>query len=88
MRNLVAVFLMIFASGCATSGDVPVTIAPVLPDIPPELAKECPDPGVDEDSFVALAENRVYAACSRRKHRDAVLFYRNSRKQLTGPVKR
>ena len=74
---------LLFVSGCATSGS-PVAIAPDLPDIPARLESECPDPGVAEEAVTAVAENRVYAACNKRKHRDMKSFYRGVRAKLAG----
>ena len=75
-------------SGCATSGS-PVAIAPDLPDIPPALQAECVDPGVASiatvgDAVTVIGENRVYAACNKRKHRDMKEFYRGVQRRYGG----
>lgn len=59
---------------------------PDLPAAPSALETECPDPGVAANAIVAVAENRTYAACNKRKHRDFSAFYRNVRKRFGGDV--
>ena len=77
---LLVTSLALLLTGCATSGS-PVAVAPVLPDVPVPLATECGDPGVGEVADVAgavreIGNQRLYAACSKRKHRDIKTFYR------------
>lgn len=72
-------FLTIFASGCDVS-DRYVYVKPTYPAIPAELTEACRDPGVGsiqtvQEAVTVIGENRVYAACSRRKHRDMVAFH-------------
>ena len=83
-----AVFLTVLLNGCATSGS-PVAIAPQLPDIPPALESECVDPGVGPvtsvgEAVAAVGQNRVYAACNKRKHRDMKGFYRGVQRGFGG----
>ena len=74
-RELSALFLTIFLSGCGQSIDT--TVRPILPDLPYEITSPCVDPGVASDALVALTETRVAFAACRRKHSDAVAFYRD-----------
>ena len=74
-------------SSCATSGS-PVAIAPDLPDVPAHLRQYCDDPGVSTIQSVKqaidnLGANRLYAACERRKHRDALSFYDSVKKRFS-----
>jgi len=55
-----------------------------LPDIDARDRQPCPDPGVDENKTVAVAENRVLAACERRKKDNVIALYDGVRKQY-GP---
>lgn len=86
MRRLLALCLTLPVVGCSTSGNV--AVAPDLPELPAELVVECPDPGVRPiatvgNAVTVISENRLYAACSRRKHRDVVGFYQNVRSEYT-----
>ena len=81
-------FLALQLSACATSGSPPA-VAPVLPELPGGLAAECPDPGVGpidtvEQVVREIGNQRVYAACSKRKHRDIKLFYRDVKTRFLG----
>jgi hypothetical protein len=80
-----AVSLGLILSGCATSGSV--AVPPQLPDVPPPLRQFCVDPGVPDIDSVdqaisSIADNRVYAACERRKHRDLLTHVDNVRAKL------
>lgn len=83
---IAALCLTTLLSACATSGS-PVAVAPNLPPIPANLVTECRDPGVGGiatvgDAVTVLGENRVYAACNLRKHRDMKSFYESVRRNL------
>lgn len=80
-----AAFLGLILSGCETSGSV--AIPPQLPDVPPPLRQFCVDPGVPDidtvdQAVTVIADNRVYAACERRKHRDLLAHVDNVREKL------
>lgn len=84
---LIAVLsLPMLLSACVQSGS-PVAIAPNLPPLPANLKAECRDPGIKGintvgEAVTVLGENRVYAACNLRKHRDTKSFYESVRRKL------
>lgn len=72
---LFALSLTVFASACSPFIDT--AVRPVLPDMPATTASPCSDPGIALDALVALTETRLALAACRRKHDDAVAFYRD-----------
>ena len=71
-------------TACVTSNKAPVAVAPILPPLPAKLETECVDPGVNyisqvDEAVAELGKNRLYAACSVRKHRDIKKFYSDVR---------
>ena len=73
---LVTALILPLASGCSVSTDPGrgKLLAP-LPDIDPRDRQACRDPGVDENKTVAVAENRVLAACERKKKENVITLY-------------
>lgn len=73
---LVIALIPLLASGCSAYTDPGKgRLLVPLPDIDPRDRAPCPDPGVDENKTVAVAENRVLAACERKKKENVIALY-------------
>ena len=85
-----ALSLPMFLTGCGLFVErPPLAVAPQLPDLPDNLAQPCRDPGVRDvqtvaDATSAIADNRRFAACANRQHRDTIRFYEAVRDGLSG----
>ena len=80
--------MTVYLSGCATSGEK-VAVPPDLPPLPANLETYCEDPGVSslanlDEAVKVVGDTRLYAACEKRKHRDAIAHYKNARKKYRG----
>ncbi|MCX5495803.1 hypothetical protein OSH11_13900 [Kaistia dalseonensis] len=71
--------IVVFAGGAACVSDrtAGALAARPLPDLPGDLALDCPDPGVRVGYPLRseLKRNRNWAKCEREKNRDKNAFY-------------
>jgi len=71
---------MIFVSGCFGSNE---SAAPYqAPPLDPRDEKACYDPGVTDEAFESLAQNRLALAECRKKHANVVGQYNRIRNEL------
>lgn len=81
---MAVISLLPFVSSCvASSASKPPTPTPI-PALDARTATPCPNPGIAPVYGEALLEVSKYAACSARKHADAVAAYNDVQKRF-GP---
>lgn len=76
MRILIAIFLTMLLTGCASSG----RSVSELPEMPGYLARDCALPKVRRDARKALIDHRLALVECRDRHRGTVAWYSRLRK--------
>ncbi len=74
---MAAIFLPVFVTGCVASSASRAPTPTPIPDLDARTATPCPNPGIAPVYGDALLEVSKYAACSARKHGDAVAAYKD-----------